>query len=41
MLLRRYFDSSELLVELLYSFHLTSALRLVSLMLREPQEQSP
>ena len=30
MLLRRGFDGSELIIELLCSFHLTSALRLVS-----------
>ena len=35
MLLRGWFDGSEQLDGLLFSFHLTSALRLVS------QEQSP
>ena len=41
MVLRRCFDGSELLVGLLCSFHLPSALRLVSPMYRETQEHSP
>ena len=40
MLLRRCFDGSERLVALLCSLHPTSALRLVSPMQRELQEQS-
>ena len=41
MLLPKCFYGSELLVGLLCSFHLTSALRLVSPIKREPQEQTP
>ena len=40
VLLRRCFDGSEHLVELLHSYHLTYALRLISPICREPQEQS-
>ena len=40
ILFRRCFNSSKLLVELLWSFHLTSALRLVSTMYLKPQEHS-
>ena len=39
MLLRRYFDGSELLVGLLCSFHLDFELHLVSPMYFEPQEE--
>ena len=41
MLLRRCLDDSELLVKLLCLFHLASALRLLSEMQREQQEQFP
>ena len=40
VLLRRYFEGSELLVGLLCSFHLASVLRLASPMQCEPQKQS-